>query len=62
MLLRRGDNPAVVGSFDWAGRGFCAGADIGGLQSTAEGKGGRVEDFSLESGTRRSGNGREFQD
>ncbi len=29
-----------------AGRGFCAGADIGGLQATAAGEGGKAEDLS----------------
>jgi len=41
------NDPAVVGIvLTGAGRGFCAGADIGGLDATASGETGQVEDLS----------------
>lgn len=46
-LGRAETDPAVVGIvLTGAGRGFCAGADIGGLDATASGGGGPTEDLS----------------
>jgi enoyl-CoA hydratase/carnithine racemase len=46
-LGRAEQDPAVVGIIlTGAGRGFCAGADIGGLDATASGSGGPREDLS----------------
>ena len=46
-LARAEQDPAVVGIvLTGAGRGFCAGADIGGLDATASGEGGSAEDLS----------------